>query len=88
MFKKSFARRATAASGGSQAVVPAEDMPSSQADGTGRAASSGSSTFPDYDSAMSNTSSDGGDGDINSSAYARKWRALMDLHNALNDLGC
>ncbi|KAL1762150.1 P-loop containing nucleoside triphosphate hydrolase protein [Schizophyllum commune] len=87
MFKKGFARRATAASGGSQAVVPAEDMPSSQADGTGRAASSGSSTFPDYDSAMSNTSSDGSDGDINSSAYARKWRALMDLHNALNDLG-
>ncbi|KAI5834866.1 hypothetical protein K523DRAFT_360272 [Schizophyllum commune Tattone D] len=87
MFKKSFARRATAASGGSQTVVPAEEMSSVQADGTGRAASSGSSTFPDYDSAMSNTSSDGGDGDINSSAYARKWRALMDLHNALNDLG-
>ncbi|KAI5900443.1 uncharacterized protein SCHCODRAFT_02607907 [Schizophyllum commune H4-8] len=87
MFKKNFGRRATTASGGSQALTPASAPSSSQADGAGRAASSGSSTFPDYDSAMSNTSSDGGDGDINSSAYAKKWRALMDLHNALNDLG-
>ncbi|KAL1746323.1 P-loop containing nucleoside triphosphate hydrolase protein [Schizophyllum fasciatum] len=83
---KSFRRRTTASEDqASSTSTPAAN--GKRAAKRGMSGFSSASTTLRYGSAASNNLPDGADIDINNSAYASRWRALMDLHKTLNDLG-